>query len=186
MVNASVDTNAWTVKLSSALVKRLRWQNVRGLGVVTLTGHLAAMEMEEAADNLSKKRQKLLKEDEEEDDNPSTLVDSKKQHLAPVLDVLPASMAAATRSVAQPLHVGDLRLADLRKVLQSAGHTAEFRGEGTLLIDGLVAVRKTATGKLEVEGGGLGMPDYSARDLEASFYAVKRKIYDGLAVVAGG
>ncbi|KAI4168030.1 MAG: hypothetical protein LQ343_006737 [Gyalolechia ehrenbergii] len=187
MVNASVDTNAWTVKLSSALVKRLRWQNVHGLGVVTLIGHLAAMEVDEpqAPDSFSKKRQKLLKEDKDDSDIPSNSTESKKRHLAPVLDILPASMAAATRSVAQPLHVGDLRLADLRKILQSAGHTAEFRGEGTLLIDGLVAVRKTATGKLEVEGGGLGLPDYPARDLDASFYAVKRKIYDGLAVVAG-
>ncbi|KAL8934194.1 MAG: hypothetical protein Q9211_005357 [Gyalolechia sp. 1 TL-2023] len=188
MVNASVDTNAWTVKLSSALVKRLRWQNVRGLGVVTLMGHLAAMEVDEpqAPDSSSKKRQKLFKEDGDDYDSPSPLTESKKRDVVPVLDILPPSMAAATRSVAQPLHVGDLRLADLRKILQSADHTAEFRGEGTLVIDGLVAVRKTATGKLEVEGGGLGLPDYPARHLEPSFYAVKRKIYDGLAVVAGG
>lgn len=187
MVNASVDTNAWTVKLSNALVKRLRWQNVRGLGVVTLTGHLSAMAVDEQepADNMVKKRQKLVRENTEEsaiDQKPA----EKAQHVAPVLDVLPTSMAAATRSVAQPLHVGDLRLADLRKILQSTGHTADFRGEGTLLIDGLVAVRKTATGKLEVEGGGLGLPNYPTRSLEGSFYAVKRKIYDGLAVIAGG
>lgn len=188
MVNASVDTNAWTVKLSNALVKRLRWQNVRGLGVVTLMGHLAAMAVDEqqSAEQISKKRQKLVKEDTEESDPDQKAAAEQAQHLAPILDVLPASMAAATRSVAQPLHVGDLRLADLRKILQSSGHTAEFRGEGTLLIDGLVAVRKTATGKLEVEGGGLGLPDYPARSLEGSFYAVKRKIYDGLAVIAGG
>ncbi|KAL8699820.1 MAG: hypothetical protein Q9201_005787 [Fulgogasparrea decipioides] len=188
MVNASVDTNAWTVKLSSALVKRLRWQNVRGLGVVTLMGHLAAMAVDEqqSVDGISKKRQKLVNDDTEESKNRQTPSDEKAQHFAPVLDVLPANVAAATRSVAQPLHVGDLRLADLRKILQSTGHTADFRGEGTLLIDGLVAVRKTATGKIEVEGGGLGLPDYPVRDLEGSFHAVKRRIYDGLAVIAGG
>ncbi|KAL8957706.1 MAG: hypothetical protein Q9193_005095 [Seirophora villosa] len=187
MVYASVDTNAWTVKLSNALVKRLRWQNVRGLGVVTLMGQLAATAVDEQqpADNMSQKRQKLVKNDPEESEVDGKSI-GKTQHIAPVLDVLPPSMAAATRSVAQPLHVGDLRLADLRKILQSTGHTAEFRGEGTLLIDGLVAVRKTATGKLEVEGGGLGLPDYPARSLEGSFYAVKRKIYNGLAVIAGG
>ncbi len=186
-VNASVDTNAWTVKLSNALVKRLRWQNVRGLGVVTLMGQLAALAVDgqQPADNVSKKRPRLVKETIEELDLEQKVAD-KTQHLAPVLDVLPASMAAATRSVAQPLHVGDLRLADLRKMLQSTGHTAEFRGEGTLLIDSLVAVRKMATGRLEVEGGGLALPDYPARSLEGSFYAVKRKIYDGLAVIAGG
>jgi cleavage and polyadenylation specificity factor subunit 2 len=77
----------------------------------------------------------------------------KTSEIPPTLDVLPASMAATTRSIAQSLHVGDLRLADLRKLLHSSGHTAEFRGEGTLLIDGVVAVRKTATGRIEVEGG---------------------------------
>ncbi|KAL8768409.1 MAG: hypothetical protein Q9209_005315 [Squamulea sp. 1 TL-2023] len=188
MVDASVDINAWTVKLSNTLVKRLRWQNVRGLGVVTLMGHLGAMAVDdqESTDNMSKKRQKLLKEDTQESDVQKTLSEAKIQHTAPILDVLPASMAAATRSVAQPLHVGDLRLADLRKILQSTGHTAELRGEGTLLIDGLVAVRKTATGRIEVEGGGLGLPEYPVRNPESSFYAVKRRIYDGLAVIAGG
>ncbi|KAL9587639.1 MAG: hypothetical protein Q9212_000093 [Teloschistes hypoglaucus] len=188
-VNASVDTNAWTVKLSSGLVKRLRWQNVRGLGVVTLMGHLAAMEVDQhdAADSISKKRQKLLKDDNgEECKARQTRLDEKAQRFDPVLDILPASIAAATRSMAQPLHVGDLRLADLRKMLQSTGHTAEFRGEGTLLIDGLVAVRKTATGRIEVEGGGFGAPDYPVKDAEGSFHAVKRRIYDGLAVIAGG
>ncbi|CAL8577850.1 hypothetical protein XPA_003663 [Xanthoria parietina] len=188
MVDASVDTNAWTVKLSNALVKRLRWQNVRGLGIVTLMGHLGAMPVDdqEYADNSSKKRQKLLKEEIQEDDAQKPPAEAKLQQTAPMLDVLPASMAAATRSVAQPLHVGDLRLADLRKILQSAGHTADFRGEGTLLIDGLVAVRKSATGRIEVEGGGLGLPEYPVRSPESSFYAVKRRIYEGLAVIAGG
>ncbi|KAL8673534.1 MAG: hypothetical protein Q9168_002023 [Polycauliona sp. 1 TL-2023] len=187
-VDASVDTNAWTVKLSSALVKRLRWQNVGGLGIVTLMGHLGAMAVEdqEPWDSTSKKRQKLLKEEVPGHDAQKAPSESKTPQTAPLLDILPASMAAATRSVAQPLHVGDLRLADLRKILQSTGHTADFRGEGTLLIDGFVAVRKTATGRIEVEGGGLGLPEYPVRNPESSFYAVKRRIYDGLAVIAGG
>jgi cleavage and polyadenylation specificity factor subunit 2 len=85
--------------------------------------------------------------------------------------------------VAQPLHVGDLRLADLRKIMQSSGHTAEFRGEGTLLIDGSVIVRKTGTGRIEVESMGVAAGGSSGGN---SFYAVRGKIYEGLAVVAGG
>lgn len=187
-VDASVDTNAWTVKLSEALVRRFHWQNVRGLGVVTLMGHLAATTLEEpAADLSSRKKLKMLSNDSEETKPTDTaLVSENAPKLAPTLDVLPANMVASTRSIAQPLHVGDLRLADLRKVLQSTGHSAEFRGEGTLLIDGLVAVRKSGTGKIEVEGGGLKPPDLRTRALEGSFYAVKRRIYDGLAVIAGG
>ena len=187
-VDASVDTNAWTVKLSDALVRRFHWQNVRGLSVVTLMGHLATTVPPEPADEpSSRKKLKMLKGEAEEtklSDVPAA--SEKAPELAPTLDVVPANMAAATRSVAQPLHVGDLRLADLRKVLQSTGHTAEFRGEGTLLIDGLVAVRKSGTGKIEVESGGRNLADMKVRALEGSFYAVKRKIYEGLAVIAGG
>lgn len=188
-VDASVDTNAWTVKLSEALVRRFRWQNVRGLGVVTLMGHLSATAVDEPgqAEIASKKRQKLLKRNADAAGlDEYSLKSTNAMELTPMLDVLPASLAAATRSVAQPLHVGDLKLADLRKILQSVGHTAEFRGEGTLLIDGLIAVRKSATGKVEVEGGGLELPDFRTRDLEGSFYAVKRRLYEGLAVIASG
>ncbi|PGH12363.1 hypothetical protein AJ79_04311 [Helicocarpus griseus UAMH5409] len=193
-VDASVDTNAWMVKLSRALVKRLKWQSVRSLGVVALTGELRGPEpaaAEEDESEVSQKKQKMLK-DESGDDSVST--ESKQKQLVsrkdvfPLLDVLPANMAAATRSVTRPLHVGDLRLADLRKLMQSSGHKAEFRGEGTLLIDGFVAVRKSGTGKIEIEGAAqsaLSNPSAVKRD-EGSFLAVKRKIYEGLAIVAGG
>lgn len=190
-VDASVDTNAWMVKLSSALVKRLKWQNVRSLGVVALTGELRGPEptaADEDAPGLSQKKQKKLPE------NGSSVEGNKQKQLVPrkdafpLLDVLPVNMAAATRSVTRPLHVGDLRLADLRKLMQSSGHTAEFRGEGTLLIDGFVAVRKSGTGKIEIEGAAQSvLSNLSAvkRD-EGSFLAVKRKIYEGLAIVVGG
>ena len=186
-VDVSVDTNAWTVKLSEALVRRFHWQNVRGLGVVTLMGHLVAtLPPETLEEPNTRKKLKTLKDETELKLNDIPVTPEKYTELPPTLDVIPANMAAATRSVAQPLHVGDLRLADLRKILQSTGHTAEFRGEGTLLIDGLVAVRKSGTGKIEVESGGRNLVDTRMRNSEGSFYAVKRKIYEGLALIAGG
>ena len=187
-IDASVDTNAWTVKLSEALVRRLHWQNVKGRSVVNLMGHLAAATLDEgSADLSSRKKPKLLADEKEESKLADVAAASEKApELAPTLDTLPAHLLGAARSGAQPLHVGDLRLADLRKILQSTGHTAEFRGEGTLLVDGLVAVRKSGSGKVEVEGGGLSLPELRTRTLEGSFYEVKRMIYDGLAVIAGG
>ena len=187
-IDASVDTNAWIVRLSEALVRRLHWQNVKGRSVVTLMGHLAAATLDEGStDPSSRKKLKLLADEKEElKPNDVAAASEKAPELAPTLSPLPTSLVAATRSVAQPLHVGDLRLADLRKILQSTGHTAEFRGEGTLLIDGLVVVRKSGGGKVEVEGGGLNLPELRTRNLEGSFYAVRRQIYDGLAVIAGG
>ncbi|KAK2763777.1 hypothetical protein FQN54_009394 [Arachnomyces sp. PD_36] len=190
-VDASVDTNAWMVKLSNNLVRRLKWQNVKNLGVVTLSGELRGPEALAEDDNSvdsPNKKQKTLKAEPESAPAPVTSLTVAKKDTFPVLEVLPQNMTVATRSVTRPLHVGDLRLADLRKLMQTAGHTAEFRGEGTLLIDGLVAVRKSKTGKIEVEGAALSavMNPLAMGRNEGSFLAVKKKIYEGLAVVAGG
>ncbi|KAH8593853.1 beta-lactamase-like protein [Bisporella sp. PMI_857] len=177
-VDASVDTNAWAIKLTDALVKQLRWQNVKGLGVVTVTGRLEANQIIEIEikDEGSNKKQKLLQGKVPEQTTVVVAPD------IPTLDILPSSMQSATRTVAQPLHVGDLRLADLKRIMQTSGHTAEFRGEGILLIDGSVIVRKLGTGRIEVESTGFNTNDAPG----PSFYAVKSKIYEGLAVVAGG
>jgi cleavage and polyadenylation specificity factor subunit 2 len=185
-VHASVDTNAWVVKLTDSLVKRLRWQHVKGLGIVTLTGKLESASLELHLDeDTSHKKQKMIKGEAEETITQAALAAASAEAAFPTLDILPSTMASATRSIAQPLHVGDLRLADLRKIMQSSGHTAEFRGEGTLLIDGSVIVRKTGTGRIEVESIGLLTGGASLMQQGSTFYAVKRKIYDGLAVVGG-
>ncbi|KAF5588178.1 Cleavage factor two 2 [Fusarium pseudocircinatum] len=178
VVDASVDTNAWVVKLADPLVRKIKWQNVRGLGIVTITGQLLATHLNEAAtadEDAANKRQKT----EETSSTTLTNMAADIPSATPVLDVLPANLISAVRSAAQPLHVGDLRLADLRRAMQSAGHAAEFRGEGTLVVDGTVAVRKTSAGRVEVES--VGMP--TAR--RSTFYEVRKMIYDNLAVVAG-
>jgi len=189
-IDASVDTNAWTVKLTDSLVKRLRWQNVKGLGIVTLTGRLAAAAAEEsttADGEIITNSKELVKHGTEEPVTGQTIMDMAKPVSAmPILDIVPTNMTSATRSVAQPLHVGDLRLADLRKLMLSSGYTAEFRGEGTLLIDGSVAVRKMGTGRIEVESMEAPLNGSATMHQGSTFYAVKRKIYEGLAVVAGG
>ncbi|KAL7619695.1 hypothetical protein AAE478_010237 [Parahypoxylon ruwenzoriense] len=177
-VDASVDTNAWVVKLAPALVKQLKWQKVRGLSIATVTGRLLAQCKELAISNGEDAANKRLKTEEPKEPEVEAPVE-------PTLDVLPNSMASATRSVAQPLHVGDLRLGDLRKAMQQSGHTAEFRGEGTLLIDGSVVVRKTTAGRIVIESIGLPTDGGPATQLGGTFYAVRRGIYESLAVVAG-
>ncbi|KAK0649450.1 beta-lactamase-like protein [Cercophora newfieldiana] len=195
-VNASVDTNAWVVRLADPLVKRLKWQSVRGLDVVTVTGLLlpgGEFAVTDTADHEDGTNKRLKIEGA-----PSpvpTAADSAVVTISsasgtsshvPTLDVLPTNRASAVRSAAQPLHVGDLRLADLRRAMLNGGHKAEFRGEGTLVIDDTVAVRKTVTGRIEIESVGLpqGM-DMSGMMGGGTFFAVRRKIYEGLAVVAG-
>jgi cleavage and polyadenylation specificity factor subunit 2 len=103
-----------------------------------------------------------------------------------VLDILPASIAASTRSVAQPIHVGDMRLADLRRLMNTNGHSAEFRGEGTLLVDGIIAVKKLSSGKIIVEGVPVNTVAAMTTWTSDSFTRVRRQIYEGLAVVAAG
>ncbi|KAL2815556.1 cleavage and polyadenylylation specificity factor [Aspergillus granulosus] len=197
IIDASVDTSAWMVKLSNNLVRRLKWQHVRSLGVVTLTGQLKGPEIpssteEEATEDTPSKKPKLADEAASEiatptpaDSKPAPTVDNKPD-THPILDILPANMASGTRSMTRPLHVGDLRLADLRKIMQGAGHTAEFRGEGTLLIDGMVAVRKSGTGRIEIEAAAYSAgPNEGLAQGARSFLVVKQKIYEGLAVIAG-
>ncbi|KAJ5920773.1 hypothetical protein N7466_009099 [Penicillium verhagenii] len=194
VIDASVDTNAWMVKLSNNLVRRLNWQHVRSLGVVALTAQLRGPELFAGEGDLdaeaTSKKLKLI----EDGTTASAVVPTTdivarigdKSDTFPLLDTLPASIAAGTRSVARPLHVGDLRLADLRKLMQAAGHIAEFRGEGTLLIDKSVAVRKSGTGRIEIEASAQFATNQTTMGRGAdSFLAVKRKIYEGLAVVAG-
>lgn len=188
-VDASVDTNAWVVKLADPLVKKLKWQNVRGFSIVTISGQLlAAASAPEGPppddDEQRAKRQKTASS------SAAALVPTSLASSAPsapsapsalpVLDVVPANRLSATRTAAQPLHVGDLRLADLRRAMQGAGHGAEFRGEGMLVVDGSVVVRKTTEGRVEVES--VGVPAGARRN---TVFAVKRAIYEGLAVVAG-
>jgi cleavage and polyadenylation specificity factor subunit 2 len=178
-IDASVDTNAWVVKLSRSLTKTLHWQNVKNMGVVTLQALLRGEQSHgtNLEDDPQTKKQKL-----DTQTSLQTAAQSRNQS-EPMLDVLPPSLAASTRTVSQAIHVGDLRLADLRRVIAMDGHVAEFRGEGTLLVDGMVAVKKLSSGKIIVEGVPISVMTPRATD---NFTRVKQKIYDGLAVVAAG
>lgn len=180
-IDASVDTNGWSVKLSKNMVRKLQWQKVRGLGIMAITGRLEAASLEPTGkeeDGGAKKKAKL-------DTQADSAKDGEKMDTTPILDVVPANISTAVRSVAQPFHVGGLRLADLRKIMRASGITAEFRGEGTLVINGTVAVRKTATGRIEIDGGAYSFADPNNAD-SGTFFEVKKKIYDMLAAVAGG
>ncbi|KAI7122245.1 hypothetical protein KC352_g32770 [Hortaea werneckii] len=214
VIDASVDTNAWSLKLSRELVKRLVWQNVKGLGVVAITGQLGAEPLEDASlaqkedeGHQARKKAKLLKpEEQEKQPEPNQPTDHSSDPLpsTPLLDLPPSATAgnlsagSATSGTSggagpltRPVHVGDLRLASLRHLLASAGHLCEFRGEGTLLVDGVVVVRKRAGGRLEVESDVRGLVAAAAaarqkkRVSPGSFFKVRDEVYKGLAVVAG-
>ncbi|KAK3691928.1 hypothetical protein LTR37_018359 [Vermiconidia calcicola] len=194
-IDASVDTNAWTVKLTRQLVRRLNWKElgtdkpsiaaVSGmLGCEALDDGIAAL-----VDESAKKKMKLAKGEQRSSTEFIT-----EAIATPVLDLLGAHLTAHHQRAAQPVHVGDLRLADIRAAVQSRGHTAEFRGGGTLLVDGTVIVRKSPNSdgiEVEATNAGLSVPSWRTMrkdgrlETEGTFYAVKQAIYDRLAVVAG-
>lgn len=189
-VDASVDTNAWTVRLTRQLVRRLNWKDLGTdkPSIAAISGVLGSASTEddlkvEPEEEGAKKKQKLIKTETQ------PVNDSESGTAAlPTLDLLTAQSSTHHQRAAQPVHVGDLRLADIRAAVQAQGHTADFRGGGTLLVDGTVIVRKSpATGCIEVEAANaaLRMPAWRTMTNEGTFYAVKRVIYERLAVVAG-
>ncbi|KAI6247186.1 Cleavage factor two protein 2 [Erysiphe necator] len=188
VIDASVDTNAWAVKLTDSLLSGLKWQNIKGLSIATVTARINASPSEpiETKTEGNNKKPKLPIIENEEVKQGAVVTTSRPTEL-PILDVLPSNMVSAARSVAQPLQVGDLRLADLRKIMQTSGYKAEFRGEGMLLIDNSVIVRKIATGRIEIESTALSTEFTSTISTTlqqgATFFAVRDRIYQGLAVV---
>jgi hypothetical protein len=78
---------------------------------------------------------------------------------------------------ARPLHVGEVRLLELKQRLQKAGFNAVL-GEGVLVCDGIVRVLKEEGGRgVRVEGiiGGEGS--------QKAYWEVRKAVYEGLAVV---
>ncbi|KAF3913533.1 hypothetical protein ABW20_dc0102567 [Dactylellina cionopaga] len=183
MVNVGIDTDAWSVKLSDGLVKMLKWQHVRGLGVVHVVGRVVEIDDGSAA----------VKEEVKEEGGDSKMEGvsddnfqmEKKKRL--MLDILPSTVSGTVKS-AKPIHVGDVRLADLRRVLLDAGHTAELTGEGRLLCDGVISVVKEGVGRVSIEdvgGGGGLLGGAMGRKGKGRFWEVRRWIYEGLARVSG-
>ncbi|CDO95899.1 unnamed protein product [Kluyveromyces dobzhanskii CBS 2104] len=70
------------------------------------------------------------------------------------------------------LRIGDVRLPELKRRLTAENHKAEFQGEGTLVVDGKVSVRKINDAETIVDG--------SPSDV---FYKVKSAVSDMLANV---
>ena len=88
------------------------------------------------------------------------------------------SLKATSIPPARPLHVGEVRLLELKTKLQKEGYNAVL-GEGVLICDGVVRVMKEEGGRgVRIEGVVTG----DERSLKA-FWDVRKAVYEGLAVV---
>lgn len=92
----------------------------------------------------------------------------------PILDVLSSKRDFDHVPRTRALFVGDIRLADLRRLLVERGHKADLRGGGVLFVDGDVSVTKGLVGEVTLEGiGGMEV-----------FEKVRESIYKSLALIA--
>lgn len=89
----------------------------------------------------------------------------------------PLSNKAVVIPPARPLHVGEVRLLELKQRLQKAGYNAVL-GEGVLVCDGVVRVLK------EEGGRGVRIEGIISKDgNQKAYWEVRRAVYEGLAVV---
>ncbi|KAK9485535.1 beta-lactamase-like protein [Lipomyces starkeyi] len=157
-VNASMDANAYVVTLSDDLAHQLNWQD-------TVSGEYKVAQL---------KGKLIMKDLSISNASPQgpEQIDSPQSHLKEVtLGRLATRRDLAIASTqTKPLFVGDIRLAELRRRLMAEGHHAEFRGEGVLLCDGHVSVRKLENSNVLIEGG-VGIKFYEIRKIVDSFLA---------------
>lgn len=140
VLKIGIKLNSYNLKLSDDIINTLKWKKLGDYNVSHVVGKLEL----------------------------STESNSTEATL-PTLEVL---STPNFKNVPQthPLFVGDVKLAHVKQFLQEQGHVAELIGEGVLLCDGLVTVKKIGGGKVILEGG-----------VSQEFYDVRKIVYDSIA-----
>ena len=186
-VDVSVDADTWDIKVGSNLFKKLHFATVQGRNIATVTGELLAESQHPSTELLERTKKLKMMEAGSQASSPEAKHGDISAKAGPVLDIVSSSSARSALSTDRPIHVGDVVLRELQKHMTDDGHKARFVGGGTLLIDDTVAVRKLGTGKIVVEGTSNNRIKVATRSsLLDGFAQVKRKIYQGLPIVAAG
>lgn len=192
IVKGSMNSYPFSVRIAPELEGLLKWQKILGdYSVAHITGKLVFDQDEKtgqgeansttASTDNTGEDQKDVDGDVEitqgEGNGPSSNefeLAKEYSHLNKDIKMMPLEsakeLAAAPRS--NPLLVGDIKLAELKKKLIAQGHKAEFRAEGVLVCDDKVAVRKIGEGRLSIEGG-----------VSSEFYETKSVVRNLLAIV---
>ncbi|ONH69442.1 Cleavage factor two protein 2 [Cyberlindnera fabianii] len=151
---------SFDILLDDKLSTQLKWQKIAGgfsiahvIGEVKTKGELESEKDDENqstdvkmvdASTASNEKEDVKMEDTTEETHAKD-----KDDLVLVPLEQPTGMFSNIR--AAPLAIGDVRLSELKKTL-SVGHKVEFKGEGTLVVDDIVAVRKVTDGDVIVDG----------------------------------
>ncbi|KAK6459289.1 beta-lactamase-like protein [Scheffersomyces xylosifermentans] len=174
-----VGLNNFEINLDDNIIDDLKWQSIDGsYRVAQVYGELEIYNQGSSA-----KRSRDLNDYI----NPSTLFTLKKVKKE---DFAKRQLAVADRTTSsslQPLTgngpklaIGNIKLPDLKKKLVGRNLNAEFKSEGTLVVNDKIAIRKVAYGSVEGDDTGDIVIDGNAGPL---YYEVKECIREMLAYV---
>lgn len=169
-VSVSESFTTFEVLLDESIADTLKWQKISGgYSIAQVVGEIVdrkELEAEEEKD-VKKKENEVDHKDNEDKKDEGTL-----KAFGIGLKALPESMSQLINVRHAQLAIGDIRLKELKDLYGGDYHTAEFKGEGTLVIDDKICVRKVSEGDFVVEG--------TPCDL---FYDVREKVKGMLAYV---
>lgn len=173
VITTAITNTTFNVKVSPELESLLTWQKTLGdYNVAHVTGRLEVHTINKLLPAPDPNSTSSVKSDV--DSLEMQLVEAAANNEQEETEILlvplrtAAEFALAPRS--NPLLVGDVKLAELKKKLIANGHRAEFRAEGILVCDEKVAVRKIAEGRLVIEGG-VGNEFYETKSILRSLLA---------------
>lgn len=159
-------TTSYEVTLDDQLVENLKWQTVAGgYSIAWVVGEIGrpsrvkeaqeeGAEVKQESTEVKQEGAEVKQEDAEVKQEGTETADTSEDvemEDAPSTLVLRQPTTAPALS-SQPLAVGDIRLSELRKRLAQLDLKAEPKGEGTLVVDGKVLIRKVLDGNIVVDG----------------------------------
>lgn len=138
---------SFDIVLDDSLSSKLKWQKIAGgFNVAHVIGEVKTKEDLKKADQQGDGDTEMKDVDGEGQEDETT------QNVNDDLVLVPLEQSSLLSNVrAAPLAIGDVRLSELKKTL-SLTHKVEFKGEGTLVIDDTVAIRKISDGDVIVDG----------------------------------
>lgn len=183
-----IGTNSFSVIISPELEKLLRWQKILGdFSVAHVTGKLEVTTIvnnnNNNKPNEQQQQQKQIEDVVMEGDDDTKALTETVAGISSTQIVQPPTYRTIARLVplrtaqdfanaprSNPIMVGDIKLAELKRLLISKGHKAEFRAEGILVCDEKVAIRKLTQGNVVIEGS-ISPEFYKVRSIVRSLLA---------------
>jgi len=168
-IDISVDTHQYEIRLSDEIAKNIKWQTVPSQVPRRISDtQVENQQIAHIAGSIT------ISEPVETNGTPLAESSALVKPL-PTLSLLSREIEGVP--VARPLHVGHVRLLELKQRLQKAGYDA-ILGEGVLVCDGVVRVLKEEGGTgVRIEGVITGDKARKA------YWDVRKAVYEGLAVV---